>query len=109
MISTLLFALALSAQSQPLKPVAPLGIEARTIVLCARTDKQGKVVDTRLMQSSGSEDLDKSARTTLMGSTIMDEAVAAQTAGVWLPVAIATNGAAGPDAMPSCAMASLSH
>jgi hypothetical protein len=108
-LPTLFFALALSASgpSAP-RPVTPLAVQPQTILLCAQTDAHGKVVEARLVQSSGSEELDQSAKATVMGSDLVPEASAK--AGAWFPIAIAVGGEAGDIAAPNCnALAALTR
>lgn len=109
MFSTLFFALALSASGAPEpRPVTPLAAEPQMIVLCAQTDAHGKVVEARLVRSSGSQELDQSAKATVMGSALVPEASAK--AGAWVPIAIAVSGEAGAVSPPNCsAIASLGH
>lgn len=107
MLPTLFLALALSASgaSAP-RPATPLAVQPQTIVLCAQTDAHGKVVEARLVQSSGSDELDQSAKATVMGSALVPEASAK--AGAWLPVAIALGDNAGQVSPPNCsALASI--
>ena len=107
MITSLFFALALSASGAPApRPVTPLAAKPQTIVLCAQTDAHGKVVQARLVQSSGSADLDQSAKSTVMGSALVPEASAKE--GAWVPVAIAVDADAAEVSAPNCsAIASL--
>ena len=109
MISSLFFALALSASGAPApRPATPIAVQPQTIVLCAQTDAHGKVVEARLVQSSGSEELDQSAKATVMGSALVPEASAK--AGAWFPVAIALGDNSGQVNAPNCsAIASLAH
>ena len=109
MLPTLFFALALSTSGAPApRPVTPLAVQPQTIVLCAQTDAHGKVVEARLVQSSGSTELDQSAKATVMGSALVPEATAK--AGAWFPVAIALGDNSGHVAAPNCsALASISQ
>ena len=80
-----------------------------TIALCAQADAHGKVVAARLMRSSGSAQLDESARNVVLGQSIMDEETAAKHPGLWLPMAVATSDQPGPVVVFSCSADSLSR
>ncbi len=83
--------------------------QTTTIALCAQADAHGRVVAARLIRSSGSPQLDESARNVVLGQSILDEATAASHPGLWLPMAIATSNKAGPVAAFSCSADSLSR
>ena len=114
MTPALLFALTISSLTVQPGPVVPppaaLTAAAGTmIVLCAQADAHGKVVASRLIHSSGSAALDDSARSVVLGQSILDEATAAKHPGVWLPMAIATGDNPDPVATPSCSQDSASR
>ena len=83
--------------------------QTTTIALCAQADAHGRVVAARLMRSSGSTQLDESARNVVLGQSIMDEETAAKHPGLWLPMAVATSDRPGPVVAFSCAPDSLSR
>ena len=102
MLPTVFLALALSSAAAPApRPVIPVVQPSQVILLCARTDAHGKAVDAKVMQSSGSADLDKSAQSTVIGSAIIGEDAAKD--GAWLPVAISVGGDLNTVTPPNCA------
>ena len=109
MLPTVFFALALSSVAAPApRPVMPVVQPSQVILLCARTDAHGKAVDAKVMQSSGSADLDKSAQSTVIGSAIVGQDTAKD--GAWLPVAISVGGDLNAVTPPNCAaLAELAH
>ena len=105
MTPAILLALTISSLAPRTEPVLispPPAPQATMIVLCAQADIHGKVIAARLMHSSGSADLDKSAETVVLGQPILDEATASQHPGLWLPMAIATGENPAPVDVPSC-------
>ncbi len=111
MTPAILLALTVSTLSGPssLAVVRPIAPQTTTIALCAQADAHGRVVAARLIRSSGSAQLDESARNVVLGQPILDEATAASHPGLWLPMAIATSDKAGPVAAFSCSADTLSR
>jgi hypothetical protein len=108
-LATVFFALALSSAAAPQpRPVVPVAQPQQVILLCARTDAHGKAVDAKVMQSSGSAELDKSAQSTVIGTAIVAEDAAKD--GAWLPVAISVGGDLNAITPPNCSsLAELAH